>query len=141
MWRFNNSKLYNSGIWTTLGYNSEKKGAILGVARLMMNPDQIYAMNNAANPFTSDITTLDLGGRYVYSKDRFSCSLEGIYRSVLTSNVSDPSWRVVLNTDYTIAPNQKLLFSFGRNFDGTLTKSNNLITSLSLLFGFGGTKI
>jgi hypothetical protein len=85
--------------------------------------------------------TFDAGARYVYSKDRFSCSLEGIYRSIINSSLAEPSWRVVFNTDYTIAANQKLLFSFGRNFDGTITKNNNLIASLSLLFGFGGTKL
>jgi hypothetical protein len=139
--RFDNSKVYNSGIWTTIGYNFEKAGSILGVARLMMNPDQIYALDNASNPYTQDINTFDTGARYVITSKRFGCGLEGIYRSIINTDLQQSTWRVVFNTDYTIAPNQKLLFSFGRNFDGTYTKSNNLIASLSLLFGFGGTKI
>jgi hypothetical protein len=139
--RFDNSKVYNSGIWTTIGYNLEKAGSILALARLMMNPDQIYAIDNASNPYTQDINTFDAGARYVLSSKRFGCSLEGIHRSIINTDLQQSTWRVVFNTDYTIAPNQKLLFSFGRNFDGTYTKSNNLIASLSLLFGFGGTKI
>jgi hypothetical protein len=44
---------------------------------------------------------------------------------------------VVANADYALAANQKLIFSFGRNFDGTITKEGNLVAALTVLFGFG----
>ncbi|ETZ21764.1 hypothetical protein [Pedobacter sp. V48] len=134
--RFNSSKIFNSGIWTTVGYSSEKSGSFLGLARLLYNPDQIYAQDNATNAF-GDISTFDAGFRYIYTKSKFSCSAEAIYRSILSSSAIDPSWKLVLNVDYAIASNQKLIFSFGRNFDGTLTKDGNLIAALTVLLGFG----
>jgi hypothetical protein len=136
--RLDSSKIYNAGLWTTLGYTSEKFGSALFLARLLHNPDKIFANDNAVNTI-GNITTFDFGGRYVYSKpqSKFNASLEGVYRSVLSSNTIKPSWRIIFNADYSIWQNQKLTFSFGRDFDGTVTKDGTLIAALSFLTGFG----
>jgi hypothetical protein len=136
--RFNNSKVNNAGAWTTLGYTGEKFGSALFLLRLLYNPDKIFAKDNVVNNI-GDIMTFDFGGRYIYSKpqSKFNASLEGVYRSILSSNTIKPSWRIVFNADYSIWQNQKITFSFGRNFDGTVTKDGNLIAALSFLSGFG----
>lgn len=136
--RFDNSRVHNAGVWSTIGYTSETVGSFLGLLRLLHNPDQIFANDNAANEM-SNITTFDFGGRYIYSKpqSKFNASLEGVYRSVLSSNTIKPSWRLIFNADYALWKNQKLTFSFGRNFDGTITKDGNLVAALSFLTGFG----
>ncbi len=136
--RFDNSKVNNAGIWTTLGYTSENYGSILFIARLLNNPDKIFAKDDAPNDM-KNISTLDFGGRYIFagSQSKFSTSLEGIYRSVLSSNTIKPSWKLIFNADYAIWQNQKITFSFGRNFDGTITKDGNLIAALTFLTGFG----
>ena len=136
--RLGNARIYNAGIWSTIGYTSEQAGAGLLLVRLLQNPDKIFAKDNGINDI-GDITTLDFGGRYIYStpQSKFNASLEGVYRSVLSSNTIHPSWRIVFNADYAIWQNQKLTFSFGRNFDGTTTKNGNLIAALSFLTGFG----
>lgn len=135
---FTNSRRYNAGIWTTVGYTDTTYGSGLFLLRMLNNPDKIFAKENAPN-IVGDITTLDAGLRYVYSKpqSKFSASLEAIYRSVLSPNTIDPSWRLVFNADYAIWQNQKLTFSFGKNFDGTITKAGNLIAALTFLTGFG----
>ena len=135
---FGNSKLYNAGLWTTIGYTDTVYGAGLLLLRVLHNPDRIFAKDNAASDI-DDILTFDAGLRYIYSKpqSKFGASLEAIYRSVLTSGTIDPSWRLIFNADYAIWPNQKLTFSFGRNFDGTITKDGNLIAALTFLTGFG----
>ena len=135
---FGNSKLYNAGLWTTIGYTDTVYGAGLLLLRVLHNPDRIFAKDNAASAM-DDILTFDAGLRYIYSKpqSKFGASLEAIYRSVLTSGTIDPSWRLIFNADYAIWPNQKLTFSFGRNFDGTITKDGNLIAALTFLTGFG----
>ena len=135
--QFNNSKLYNAGVWTTLGFNT-KRSSFLGLARFLQNPDHIFAKDNQVNTI-GDIMTFDAGLRYLYStsKSKFTLSLEAIYRSVLSSNTIDPSWRFILNADYAIWQNQKLTFSFGRNFDGAITKDGNLVAALTFLTGFG----
>lgn len=136
--RFDRSKVYNAGIWTTLGYTAEKLGSALFLLRFLQNPDKIFAKDNGVNDI-GDITTLDFGGRYIYgpSQSKFNASLEAVYRSILSSNTIKPSWRLVFNADYAIWQNQKLTFSFGKNFDGTTTKDGNLIAALSFLAGFG----
>jgi len=136
--QFGNSKLYNAGLWTTIGYTDSVCGAGLLLLRVLHNPDRIFAKDNAANDI-DDILTFDAGVRYIYSRpqSKFGASLEAIYRSVLTSGTIDPSWRLVFNADYAIWPNQKLTFSFGRNFDGTISKDGNLLAALTFLTGFG----
>lgn len=136
--RFNDSKVHNAGVWTNFGYTHEKGHSFLGLVRYLYNPDQIFAKDNAPNDI-ANISTLDAGFRYAFSapQSKFSCSLEGIYRSVLSSETIDPSWRIIFNADYAIWENQKLTFSFGRNFDGTISKDGNLIAALTFLTGFG----
>ena len=136
--RFDNAKLYNAGLWTTIGYTDSVLGSGLFLLRLLHNPDKIFAKDNMTNDI-DDITTIDAGLRYIYSRSqsKFSASLEAIYRSVLSSETIEPSWRLVFNAEYAIWQNQKLTFSFGRNFDGTVTKDGNLIATLTFLTGFG----
>lgn len=136
--RFNQSKVYNAGFWTNFGYTGKKGSSFLGLVRYLYNPDQIFSKDNMPNGM-ADISTLDAGFRYAYSgtQSKFSCSLEGVYRSVLSSATIDPSWRIIFNADYAIWENQKLTFSFGRNFDGTISRDGNLIAALTFLTGFG----
>lgn len=138
---FENSKVYNAGIWTNFGYTNSKGFAFLGLLRYLYNPDKILALDNNVNQVT-DLSTLDTGGRIAYSKSqsKFSCSVEAIYRSVLNGNAIDPSWKMIINADYSILKNQKLTFSFGRDFDGTIHKDGNLIAALTLIAGFGNKK-
>ncbi|SHN36720.1 hypothetical protein [Chitinophaga sp. CF418] len=136
--QFNSSRMHNAGIWTTLGYTGKQGLAILGLVRFLHNPEKIFAKDNELNKMGS-ISTLDGGARGVYSPNggRFNCSVEAVYRSVLSSNTIDPSWRLIFNADYSIFRNQKLTFSFGRNFDGVITKDGNLVAALTLIAGLG----
>jgi len=136
--QFNNSRVHNAGIWTTMGYTGKQGLAILGLVRFLHNPEKIFAKDNELNKMGS-ISTLDGGARAVYSPNggRFNCSVEAVYRSVLSSNTIDPSWRLIFNADYSIFRNQKLTFSFGRNYDGIITKDGNLVAALTLIAGLG----
>jgi hypothetical protein len=136
--QFDNSKVHNAGIWTNLGYTTNKGHSFLFLVRYLYNPDQIFAKDNAPNDI-GNISTLDNGFKYAYSRSqsKFNCSIEAIYRSVLSSNTVDPSWRLIVNADYSIWQNQKLTFSFGRNFDGAISEDGNLVAALSFLTGFG----
>ena len=136
---FNNSKIYNAGLWTTIGYTWEKSGALLAFARYLYNPDKVFALDNTINVI-ENISTFDTGLRYIIgnSQSKFNGSLEAIYRSVPSnSDLIDSSWRLMLNLDYAILKNQKLTFSFGRNYDGTTNKNDNLIATIGTVFGFG----
>ncbi|RZJ77425.1 MAG: hypothetical protein EOO47_16845 [Flavobacterium sp.] len=137
--RFDNSKVHNTGLWTSFGYSGSKGSSFLGLVRYLYNPDRVFANNDSPNQI-NDLSTLDAGGRYVFqSKDsKFSFGFEAIYRSVLSSATTDKSsWRCVFNTDYSVWDNQKLTFSFGRNFDNSISKDGNLVAALTLLFGLG----
>jgi hypothetical protein len=81
---FNNSKVYNTGIWTTFGYTWEKSGSLLGLIRYLYNPDKIFALDNQVNEI-NNISTLDTGIRFIFgiSQSNFNCIIDAIYRSAL----------------------------------------------------------
>jgi len=134
--RFDNSKIFNSGVWTTFGYNWANGSSVLGLARYLYNPDEIFALDNIKNNI-GNISTFDTGLRFIFTQGKFGGGAEALYRSILSSNTIKPSWRLVANADYALNDNQKIIFSFGRNFDGTVTKNGNLVAALTVLFGFG----
>lgn len=135
---FSKSRVNNAGIWTTAGFSFEKSGTGLLLARYLYNPDKIFADDNAINDI-DDISTFDIGVRYVYGKSqaKLNLSLEAVYRSAMGNTDIDPTWRLAFNADYAIYKNQKLTFSFGRNYDGTTNEDGNLIAALSFIKGFG----
>ncbi|MCA6422837.1 MAG: hypothetical protein IM568_08485 [Flavobacterium sp.] len=135
---FNQGKIYNAGIWTTLGYTTEKAGAFLGLIRYLHNPERIFALDNTINELNS-VSTFDMGFRYIVggTQSKFNASIEAVYRSYLSDFEADNSWRLMLNLDYAILKNQKITFSFGKNYDGSTTKDGNLVAALGTVFGFG----
>ena len=44
------------------------------------------------------------------------------------------------SADYDLGNNRKLTVAFGRDFDGTVSKSGNVIAALNFLAGFGNRK-
>jgi hypothetical protein len=137
-----NGTLNNAGAWLTGGYDPKNNGfTILGIARYLYNPKQAYADPNDILK-QNDLSTFDTGLRILYdSRDnKFTFGGELIYRSILNSSVVSPSFRYTLSTDYEVGQNQIISFVFGRDFDGTITKSGNLVAALNFILGFGSSK-
>ena len=125
---FNQGKIYNAGVWTTLGYTTEKTGAFLGLVRYLHNPERIFALDNAINDQKS-VSTFDTGFRYILGQPqaKLNASLEAIYRSFLSESEIDNSWRLMLNIDYALFKNQILTFFSGTNYVETPIINVNLV--------------
>jgi hypothetical protein len=140
--KFNNSMVSKAGGWLTGGYESGNNGfSFLGIARYLFQPDKIYA-DDSGKINHKNISTFDAGGRVALNgaQGKSSLNAEAVYRSVLNDNVVKPSWRLTFNAEYSVGFNQKITFAFGRNFNGTITKSGNLIAALNFIKGFGSNK-
>lgn len=135
---FNNSRVYNGGAWLTFGANYKNGLSVMGIGRWLQNPNKVFADDNGVLA-NEDVSTFDAGARLIYTphEGRFSISSEALYRSVLTRNTIDPSWRWVINAEYDLGFNQRLTFFFGRSFDGATTKDGNVIAALNFLKGLG----
>jgi hypothetical protein len=137
--RFGNGNFYRGGAWLTGGNENGNTGVTtLFIARYLFNPESVFADPNGLIK-QKDISAFDAGIRLLLTaaKGRFILSGESIYRSLLGNYGIDPSWRLVFNSEYDVGLNKKLTFSFGRDFDGTLSKGGNLIAALNLIMGFG----
>jgi hypothetical protein len=132
----------NAGAWLTGGYEGGNKAlSIYGVARYLYQPEKIYA-DTSAKISNKKISTFDMGARLLYAtdNDKFNIGGEAIYRSVLNKSIVNPSWRVVFSAEYDLGFNKKLTFNFGRDFNGVISKSGNLIAAINLIAGFGNKK-
>lgn len=136
--RFNNSKIYNAGLWTVLGYATKESGTPLFLLRYMYNPKNDWMTVEDFKP-QGNFSTFDAGVKYEYSpKDsKFTGSLEGLYRSFISGSDLKPTWKCVLNLDYAIFANQHLTLSLGKDFDNNIIKKGNVIAGISFLSGIG----
>jgi len=140
---FNKSYVSKSGAWLTGGYDAKKSLDFLAIARYLYQPDKILADDTALLD-SKNISTFDGGLRLIYKemkKQKLSISTEALYRSVLNEKVIDPSWRIVLNATYDLGENQVLSFAFGKDFDNSLIKKDNLIASLNYIIGLGSKRL
>ncbi|WP_145953193.1 hypothetical protein [Chryseobacterium indologenes] len=136
--QFDNSRVYNAGLWTVLGYATEKAGTPLFLLRYMYNPKNDWMTVDDFKP-QGNFSTFDAGMKYEYSsKDsKFTGSFEGLYRSFISGSDLKPTWKCVLNLDYAIFPNQHLTLSLGKDFDNSFIKKGNVIAGLSFFSGIG----
>lgn len=136
--QFNNSRIYNAGLWTVLGYAFEKSGTPLFLMRYMYNPKSDWMTTEDFKP-EGNFSTFDAGLKYEYApKDsKFTGSIEGLYRSFISGSDLKPTWKYVLNLDYALFPNQHLTLSLGKDFDNNIIKKGNVIAGLSFLSGIG----
>lgn len=140
--RFDNSYVQKAGAWLTGGYENGNSGITsMFIARYLYHPDVIFA--DPAGKLQKDkASTFDAGARALLSafKDKFTFSGEALYRSVLGTSELPSSWRLILSAEYDIGKNQKLTFSFGKNFDGAISKGGNIVSALNFIAGFGGAR-
>lgn len=136
--QINNSRVYNAGLWTVLGYATEKSGTPLFLLRYMYNPKSDWMTVDDFKP-DGNFSTFDAGIKYEYSQkdSKFTGSLEGLYRSFISGSDLKPTWKCVLNLDYAIFANQHLTLSLGKDFDNNIIKKGNVIAGLSFLSGIG----
>jgi hypothetical protein len=140
--KFNYSIADQSGAWLTGGYEGgDNSLSILGIVRYLYQPETIFADSTGKIP-TAKISTLDMGARIHFStkEDLFTLSFESVYRSVLTKSITKPSWKLNFSAEYDLGFNKKISISFGRDFDGMISKGGNLIAALNLITGFGNKK-
>jgi hypothetical protein len=138
--RFNNSYVQKAGAWLTGGHENGNKGITsMFIARYLYQPNAIFA-DPTGKLSTDKVSTFDAGARFLLSalNDKLNLSGEALYRSILGNSQLDPSWRLIFNAEYDIGKNRRLTFSFGRNFDGTISKGGNLIAAINFIAGFGG---
>lgn len=140
--RFDNSYVQKAGAWLTGGYENGNSGITsMFIARYLYHPDVIFA--DPAGKLKKDkASTFDAGARALLSafKDKFTFSGEALYRSVLGTSELPSSWRLVFSAEYDIGKNQKLTFSFGKNFDGAISKGGNIVSAINFIAGFGGAR-
>ena len=125
-----------TGGWTFSGANSPNASSILGVARLIGNPNQLYRSGNSL--LTDDNLFFDFGGRLIFHNGKkLSISGELIGRYPINNDLLSTTTRYTFNFEYQASNSIVLTFNLGKDFNGTVTESGNLLTAIHLFSYFG----
>ncbi len=82
-------------------------------------------------------SNLDFGTRLVLDKEKFSLEAEYIARI----NDNNNTYKLVVNANYNITQNIVISYNIGQNYEIPGLQGNDLITGLTVNFGFGGYKL
>ncbi|MDX1910651.1 MAG: hypothetical protein SFV22_04150 [Saprospiraceae bacterium] len=144
---FDYSKVARVGAWFTGGWVFEPSpnklnASILGLVRVMGNPDQLYKPAGMDTIMMDDNLFFDYGARVIlHNGKKFSFSSELLGRAPINNDALKSTWRFSVNADYQVSKTITLTFQFGKNFDGTTTEGGNLMTALHMFTAFGKRKL
>jgi hypothetical protein len=127
-----------TGSWVFHPKRNSLNISVLGIARLLGNPGQLYQPTDGGILQTDNNLYFDYGARLiVHNGKRFSLSSELLGRQPINNQLIQPATRYVINMDYQLNSTILLSFQFGKNFDGAVTQNGNLITALHLFTTLG----
>jgi hypothetical protein len=149
------------GIWTNISYKPlldkdkfDKNGKpldhisnfeFIGMFRLLQNNNDFFRQFATEDSTFKAGDFIDLGGRVVYEYKQFSLEAEAIYRINSTEStlelVKKNSSKYLVNINYNIKDNIVVSYYIGKEFDQAALANGNLISGLSLNFGFGDMKL
>lgn len=141
------------GFWSNVSYQSQSKiwedFIFIGLCRIIVNNDKFYSKYRPFDDVFNISDFYDLGARIVYEYQKLSVEFEYIYRfnkkeikGIIKGEdfkcyIEDDTKKYILNVNYNIADNINLSYNIGKNFDNIPNVGENLISGLSINFGFG----
>ena len=157
------------GIWSNISYRPFKKTEssllsgiyyetpvnfeFIGLVRWINNNDEFINKYNPIDTLQFNAGEVwDIGLRGILEFGKLSVEVEYIYRNnrnrefitvdgnQFSRTVNDDTYKFLLNFNYNISDNLVLSYNIGRNYEVVNVNSGNLISGLSLNFGFGGVK-
>jgi hypothetical protein len=141
-YKINSSSLTNSSVWLTFGYDGFKTDtadnsyfSILALSRLIIdNADELYSSGNDTR-----YTSWDNGARLVFNtaNQKFSISGEIISRRLFnTPSGASSVFKYLISAELQVGKNQRLSFTYGKDFENHITKDGNVIGLLNFVTGF-----
>ena len=151
---FNVSTVPRWGFWTNLSYSTEKleNFTLILLLRYLSNNNDYLDKYMPIDDLHIPDNSIDFGGRLVFEKNKFSIETEVVGRRKnerLIRIIDDEEWsrnetnttcKYILNINYNIADNITVSYNIGKNFDDLDPSSGDLISGLSVNFGFGDIK-
>ena len=151
---FNYSVVPKWGLWTNLSYQTEDLDnlSFIALGRIIIDNENYI---NKYQPVNENFTTgniYDLGIMLDYRLHKFSISIEYLYR--LNTNketkfiegeeyvrtVKNDTRKYLLNINYNLSDDIVLSYNIGKNFNNIFQPQGDLISGLSINFGFGDIK-
>lgn len=151
---FNNSIWSRWGLWSSASYQPERweDFIFIGLGRIIINNDNFYKKYRTVDNGFNVGDIYDFGARVVYEYKKLSVEFEYIYRfnrieiiriidgEEFKRNIGDNTEKYMLNVNYNVSDNINISYNIGKNFDNISTAGGNLISGLSINFGFGDIK-
>lgn len=136
---FENAQTNKVGAWLTGGYEGKKSISFLAVARYLTGTKFNYTASDSTIKSAIN-SSLDFGGRLIYDKNKFTASIEGLYRTNINTYKNSDGWKATFYIGYDLGNNKLLTLNVTRDFNGMVSKKGTLITALNLIIGFGSTR-
>ncbi len=163
---FNNSVSPNQGIWSNISYRPFKKVEsvatpetyyevpvnfeFIGLVRWINNNDAFINRYHPVDTLQFNAgEVFDFGVRGILEFGKLSVEMEYIYRNNrnkefitvddnrYSRTMNDDTYKFLLNINYNINDNIVLSYNIGRNYEMVNSDTGNLISGLSVNFGFG----
>lgn len=137
--KYSKRKFTGVGTWLVFGGESSTGGSRNGNLTYLCLLKYLAKKNLSDSAIKSDelVSNFDFGARLIYSYKNFSFSGEVIGRKESAKSTQS---KYLIELGYNVGENKLLLFSFGKEFDGTPYKTGNVIAALNLLLGFGSAR-
>lgn len=141
-YKINSSSLTNSSVWLTFGFDGLKTDtsdnsyfSILALSRLIVNnADELYKSGSDKR-----YTSWDNGVRLAFNttNQKFTISGEIVSRHLFNTQTGNSSVsKYIVSAELQVGKNQRLSFSYGKDFENHITKDGNVIGLLNFVTGF-----
>ena len=134
------ANFYRAGVWTNFGYSlkaTEKcQWTFLGAVRYYYYDQVFYQLENST-VLIDNLGALDMGVRAVADANKFSFSIEGLYR-IGTQDSYESTYKLNALANYRFGTNKSVFVSFGNDFnDASVGGPDQLRVYVGLNLGFG----
>lgn len=140
---YNQGKVSKIGAWLVFGgdfnVKAKRSNTFLTLLKYLNTPNvnDTVTCSCGQSYFRNSVSNIDFGARYISTWSNFSLSGEVLFR---TESNQRPKNKYLIDLSYSTGDNKLIIFSFGKEFEGSPYRKGNLVAALNFLVGLGSKK-
>lgn len=140
---YNQGQVSKIGAWLVFGgdfnVTAKRSNTFLTLLKYLNTPNvnDTVTCSCGQSYFRNSVSNIDFGARYISTWSSFSLSGEVLFR---TESNQRPKNKYLIDLSYSTGDNKLIIFSFGKEFEGSPYRKGNLVAALNFLVGLGSSK-